>query len=121
MWRRWIVAAGYGAHGAGMALRPDRYTSGSYAVLVDLAPMRWWGLAFVAVAALCALPVVPRTVATVALTGHTATWAAGLGAAAWVTHEGESLTGPVVWLMVLALILHSAAQPEPRPAATHGR
>ena len=84
-----------------IAIRPGAYSSGTFAVLRDLLPLRVWGLALVAGAIAMATT---RGPAAVIVTGALlASWASGLLSAV-ATGDSQSPAGAVWILGVVALL-----------------
>lgn len=110
MIRRRIVAAGLALVGAVMVARPDLFRSPTYTVAEAIAPLRWWGAAFLTVAVVSAARATPRVVAVAVLAGHITSWALAL-AAAVATGDAASPTAWVPWLIIAALVLHAAGRP----------
>lgn len=92
---------------ADIARHPDDYTSGTYNVLRDVAPLRWWGIA---IAALAVATVATRSIWPLALmTGTLLAWTVGLVAAV-VTGDSQSPAGWVYQAGIIALLFWAAGR-----------
>lgn len=92
-----IVASWMAVNGLGFLLVPQRYTTGSFAVLKDVAPLRWWGAAWL-IAAVCAL-MPHRWWAAFMAIGTSAAFTVGY-AGAVVTHQTQA---PTTWASSAAI------------------
>ena len=104
---RRIIAGMEGVFFGHLALWPDGYTSGSYTVLRQVAPLRWWGIALTVLAAVVfatrSLP--PLAV----MAGGLVAWTAGLVAALF-TGDSQSPAGWVYQAGIIALLFWGAGR-----------
>lgn len=112
-WPGAAIAGVYTLLGAGMTLQPERYNyTRPYANLVEILPIRTWGLLYLAVAILFAVYSIGSQHALVAVVAHTAGFiltSAWLVAflVQWHSDDLTTSTNAVSWLMFLAVILRS--------------
>jgi hypothetical protein len=104
---RRIIAAMVFVFFADLARHPDDYTSGTYTVLRDAAPLRWWGivLAGLAVAAFFTRSLAPLAV----MAGALIAWTLGLVAAV-ATGDSQSPMGWVYQAGIIALLFWGAGR-----------
>lgn len=104
---RRIMAAMVVAFFAHLACYPQTYTSGTYTVVDDLIPLRWWGIALAAAGTAMALT---RSIhAVVAVTALLAGWVAGLVAAV-ATGDSQSPAGAAFIAGYVALLICNAGR-----------
>lgn len=84
-----------------LAIRPDLYDSGTYTVVADLVPLRWWGIALTTAA--LAMIFTHGPAAIIATGTLLASWASGLLAASF-TGDSQSPAGAAWILGVVALL-----------------
>lgn len=90
-----------------MAAFPHDYTSGTYTVLSDLAPLRWWAIAFVLAGS--AMLLTRHLAATVIVGGLMCAWGGGL-AAAVATNNSQSPAGLSFIAGYVALLVWGAGR-----------
>lgn len=92
---------------ADLARRPDDYTSGTYTVLRDAMPLRWWGIT---IAVLAAVTFATRSIWPLAvMTGALLAWTCGIIAAV-VTGDSQSPAGWVFQAGIITLLLWGAGR-----------
>ena len=110
---RRIIAAMVFVFFADIARHPDDYTSGTYTVLRQVAPLRWWGIALTVLAAVVfatrSLP--PLAV----MAGGLVAWTAGLVAALF-TGDSQSPAGWVYQAGIIALLFWGAGRHPVKPS-----
>ena len=104
---RRIIAAMVLVFFADLARHPDDYTSGTYEVLRDVMPLRWWGIAIAALAAIALLTLSIWPLA--AMAGALITWTLGLVAAV-ATGDSQSPAGWVYQAGIIALLFWGAGR-----------
>lgn len=107
---RRIIAVGLGLFYLDVFLRPDAYTSGTYTVLRDIAPLNY--LAALLLAGAILLAVTRTWHATAVMVALLGGWAIGLGSAV-VTGDSESPAGWVFVAMVAALLYWGIGRTNP--------
>ena len=106
---RQIMATMVVAFWGHMAAWPQSYTSGTYAVVTDAAPLRWWAIAFTVSGAVM-LATRPSVLAPVVAVGALlCAWLAGLLAASF-TGDSQSPAGAVFVAGYVALLFWGAGR-----------
>ena len=111
------------ALGAGMLLQPDRFgNTPSYANLINIAPIRWWGLAYL-LAAVLLTTYLPRARAVrYGIAVHTlvvtlyAIWLVAF-VVRWATDDGTTIVNVASWSLMLYTVSRSAAHLDSPPEA----
>jgi xanthine/uracil permease len=110
---RRIIAAMVFVFFADLARHPDDYDSGTYNVLRDVAPLRWWGIAL---AVLAAVVFATRSLPPLAvMVGGLVAWTAGLVAALF-TGDSQSPAGWVFQAGIIALLFWGAGRHPVKPS-----
>lgn len=104
-----IIAAGMLTNGAGLLLLPGRYTTGSFAVLKQVAPLRAWGAAWIIAGVLTMVS--RRPWAMFIAIGTSASFTVGY-AAAVATGQTQAPTTWVPSAVITALLLWRTGQLE---------
>lgn len=124
-WPASVIAGAYGLLGLAMLGQPHRFVvTAPFGILLDIMPIRAWGAAHLAVAALFLLYVAVAPGRTAALAAHIAgfvltTLCLIAFVVRYITDPGTTPTNAISWLVYLFVLARSASL-IPRVTARHG-